>query len=232
MFIRSFIIGIKLLITIINNSVTNISSTVSIPLLSIILLYFSYIYITSLNFGGGLIQPKDGFNLLITLQGHKDELAGEEIVGIEEIELALSSYEPFLYIKESEYPNVVLVELSMDPEEAVIILKEAPTTVVSKVVPIDMVVRTRKDVILEKILKIATERMDPGDSFVVRCDLRGRKYIKSKEELIKAISNVLIQKLNVYPDSKNPKWVVQAEIVGEDTGISVLEPHKILKKIS
>jgi len=120
----------------------------------------------------------------------------------------------------------------MDPEEAVVILKEAPTTVVSKVVPIDMVVRTRKDVILEKILKIAMEKMDPGDSFVVRCDLRGRKYIESKEDLIKAISDELIQKLNAYPDSKNPKWVVQVEIVGEDTGISVLEPYKIIKKIS
>ncbi len=194
------------------------------------LLYFNDIYNNNLFLGGGFIQPKDSFNLLITFQGHKDYSAGEEIVGIEEIELALSSYEPFLYIKESEYPNVVLVELSMEPEEAVIILKEAPTTVVSKVIPIDMVVSTRKDIILEKILKIAREKMNSGDSFVVRCDLRGRKYIKSKEELIRAISDELIQNLNAYPDKEKPKWVVQVEVVGDDTGISILEPDFILKK--
>jgi tRNA acetyltransferase TAN1 len=118
----------------------------------------------------------------------------------------------------------------MEPEEAVMILKEVPTTVVSKVIPIDIVVSTRKDIILEKILKIAREKMDPGDSFVVRCDLRGHKYIKSKEELIKSISDQLIQNLNGYPDKKNPKWVVQVEVVGDDTGISILEPYKILKK--
>lgn len=211
---------------------TKINSALIIPFSSIILLYFNYIYIIILVFGGEHIQPKDTFNLLITLQGQKSAIAGEEVIGIEEIELALSSYEPFLYIKESEYPNVVLVELSMDPEEAVVILKEAPTTVVSKVIPIDIVINTRRDLILEKILKIAMEKMDPGDSFVVRCDLRGRKYIKSEEELTKAISDELIQKLNAYPDKTNPTWVVQVEIVGEETGISILEPWKILKKIS
>lgn len=192
----------------------------------------SYLHIyRCLYLGGGHIQPKDGFNLLLTLQGRKDDYSGEEVVGIEEIELALSSYEPFLYIKESEYPNVVLVELSMDPDEAVMILKEAPTTVVSKVVPIDLVVRTRLDTILEKVLETANEKMNSGDSFVVRCDLRGRKYIKSKEELIEKVTEELIDKLEVVLDKKNPDWVVQIEIVGEDTGLSVLEPHRILKKI-
>jgi len=185
----------------------------------------------SLFLGGGHIRPIDGFNLLVTLQGHKDSHAGEELVGIEEIELALSSYEPVLYIKESQYPNVILVELTMDTAEAVTILNEAPTTVVSKVVPIDTVVKTRMDTILEKILVIAREKMSPEDSFVVRCDLRGREYIKSKEELIEAVSNELLNNIDVIVDRMNPDWVVQIEIVGDDTGFSILKPHEILKKI-
>lgn len=120
----------------------------------------------------------------------------------------------------------------MDPDEAVMILKDAPTTVVSKVIPIDLVVRTRLDIILEKVLERANEKMNSEDSFVVRCDLRGRKYIKSKEELIEKVTEQLIDKLDVVLNEKNPDWVVQIEIVGEDTGISVLEPHRILKKIS
>lgn len=187
------------------------------------------------NFGGVLIKPVDGFNLLVTIQGHKDSNTGEELIGIEEIELALSSYEPVLYIKESQYPNVVLVELTMDPEEAVAILKEAPTTVISKVVPIDTVVKTQMDTILEKTWAIAREKMNSGDTFVVRADLRGRRHIKSKEELIEAVSNELIDKLegNLDPqtlDTKDPDWIVQLEVVGDDTGISVLKPYQLLKK--
>ncbi|MGZ7048113.1 MAG: THUMP domain-containing protein [Methanobacterium sp.] len=186
--------------------------------------------------GGEIIKPIDGFNLLVTIQGHKDHDTGEELIGIEEIELALSSYEPVLYIKESHYPNVILVELTMDPEEAVAILKEAPTTVINKVVPIDTVVKTQIDSILEKSWVIAREKMSSGDTFVVRADLRGREYIQSKEELIETVANELIDKLdqNLDPQSlntDNPDWIVQIEVVGEDTGISVLKPHQLLKKI-
>jgi Predicted RNA-binding protein, contains THUMP domain len=166
----------------------------------------------------------------VTLQGHKDAHAGEELVGIEEIELALSSYEPVLYIKESQYPNVILVELTMDPKEAVAILKEAPTTVISKGVPIDFVVKTRMDSILERVLLIAGEKMSSEDSFVVRSDLRGREYIESKEELIETISNELLNKIDATIDEINPDWIVQIEVVGDDTGISVLKPYEILKK--
>jgi tRNA acetyltransferase TAN1 len=167
----------------------------------------------------------------VTLRGHKDAHAGEELVGIEEIELALSSYEPVLYIKESQYPNVILVELTMDPEEAVAILNEAPTTVISKVVPIDVVVKTRRDTILERVLLTAREKMSSENSFVVRCDLRGREYIESKEELIETVTDELLNNVDSIVDETNPDWVVQIEVVGEDTGISILKPHQILKKI-
>lgn len=181
------------------------------------------------------IKALDGFNLLVTVQGHKDAYTGEELIGMEEIELALSSYEPVLYIKESQYPNVILVELTMDPEEAVAILKDAPTTVISKVIPIDLVVKTQMDAILEKTWALAREKMNPNDLFVVRGDLRGRGYIKSKEELIERVSNELIDKLDqsLDPqslDTQNPDWIVQIEVVGDDTGISILKPHQILKK--
>jgi len=178
------------------------------------------------------MKPTENFNFLITLKGHKDDNVGEELLGIEEIELALQKDEPTLNIKDSEFPNVLLIDLSMDPELALDILKKTTTTVISKIVIIDEVVRTRSNIIKEKALQIANQKIKPGSSIAVRCDLRGRKYIESKEDLIKAISDELIQKLNAYPNSKNPKWVVQVEIVGEDTGISVLEPYKIIKKIS
>lgn len=177
------------------------------------------------------MKPTETFNLLITLQGHKSEGVGEELLGIEEIEFALQPHEPVLNLKESKFPNVILIHLVMDPEEAITILKDAPTTVLSKAVPIETVVRTRIDGIIEKTLKMLDEKAGSGDSFVVRCDLRGRKYLKSKDELIEAVSEELSDKLNLKLDNVNPDWIVQIEVVGENTGISVLKPGELLKKI-
>lgn len=152
-------------------------------------------------------------------------------MGIEEVELALSIYEPGLYIKESQFPNVILVELSMDPAEAVAILREAPTTVVNKIIPIEIVVRTQMDLILEKVSKIAEEKTKSGDSFVVRGDLRGG-YLESKDDLIEKVSNHLVERENLILDENNFDWIVQIEVVGEDTGISILKPNQIVKKLS
>jgi len=118
----------------------------------------------------------------------------------------------------------------MDPEEAVSILNEAPTTVISKVVPIDLVVKTRLGLILGEALAIARKKMNSEDSFVVRCDLRGRDYIESEKELIDAVSNQLLNHIDIRMDELYPDWIVQIEVVGDDTGISVLKPHQILKK--
>jgi tRNA acetyltransferase TAN1 len=177
------------------------------------------------------MKPTETFNLLITLQGHKSDNVGEELLGIEEIEFALQPHEPVLNLKESKFPNVILIDLGIDPEKAISLLRNAPTTVLSKAVPIETVVRTRTDGIIEKTVKIADEKANAGDSFVVRCDLRGRKYIKSKDKLIEAVSEELKEKLNLKFDGKNPDWIVQIEVIGEDTGISFLRPDKILKKI-
>ncbi|GAB4311146.1 MAG: THUMP domain-containing protein [Methanobacteriaceae archaeon] len=176
------------------------------------------------------MKPTQNFNFLVTLKGHKSEVAGEEVLGIEEIELELKKNEPILNIKDSEFPNVLLIDLSMDPMKALEILKKSNTTVISKMVIIDEVVRTRASLIKEKVLQIASQKIKPGSSFVVRCDLRGRKYIKSKNDLIKLISNELIENLNIEENSTDPDWVVQIEIIGEDTGISVSRPSDIIKK--
>jgi len=155
---------------------------------------------------------------------------GEELVGIEEIELILQKYESVLNIKESNFPNVILIDLNMDPLEAVKIIANTPTTVISKVVPIESVVRTNLEGILEKVVSLAGDKVSSGDSFNLICDLRGRKYLKSRNELLTRISGELIEKFNLNVDGKDPDWVVQLEIVGENTGISILSPEKILKK--
>lgn len=132
-------------------------------------------------------------------------------------------------IKESEFPNVILIDLSLNPVEAVKILANYPTTVISKVVPIESVVRTRLDIIKEKVISLAREKLSSGDSFNLICDLRGRKHIKSKDELIDIVSEKLIEELDVIADGKDSDWVIQIEVIGENTGISILKSDQILK---
>ena len=96
---------------------------------------------------------------------------------------------------------------------------------------IENVVRTRLDIILEKILDLASNRIVSGDTFKVICDLRGRKYIKSREKLVDNISYELAEKLDAKPDGPDADWVVQVEVVGENTGISILNPEMIPKKL-
>jgi tRNA acetyltransferase TAN1 len=152
-------------------------------------------------------------------------------LGIEEIEMALQNDEKVFNIKDSNFPNVILIDLTMEPLDAVKLLDDAQTTVISKVVLIENVVRTRLDIILEKILDLANNRIVSGDSFKVICDLRGRKYIKSREELIEKISEELVEKFDGQTDGSDADWVVQVEVVGENTGISILNPEMIPKKL-
>jgi tRNA acetyltransferase TAN1 len=152
-------------------------------------------------------------------------------LGIEEIEMALQYDEKVLNIKESNFPNVILIDLAMEPLDAVKLLEDAQTTVISKVVLIENVVRTRLDIILEKILDLASNRIVSGDSFKVICDLRGRKYIKSREELIDKISEELIEKFEAVNEDIDSDWIIQVEVVGENTGISILNPEMIPKKL-
>jgi len=145
--------------------------------------------------------------------------------------LALKYHEKVLNVKESNFSNVLLIDLAMEPLDAVKLIGNAPTTVISKVVLIEKVVRTRLDSILEKVIDLAGDRVVSGDSFKVICDLRGRKYIKSKEDLVERISEELIERFNLQYNGPDVDWVVQVEVVGENTGISMLNPEMILKKI-
>ncbi|AEG17945.1 MAG: THUMP domain-containing protein [Methanobacterium paludis] len=176
------------------------------------------------------IRPNEYFDLLVTFQSHNENFEGEELFGIEEIEMALQSREITCYIKESECLNGVLVELNMDPVTAAMKIMDSPTRFLHKIIIINKVVRTRMDYILEKVVELAMNKMAEDDTFAVRCDLMGRRLIKSEEELFNMVTQELIEKLNFKCDEINPDWVVQIEVIGENTGISVLKPTELFKK--
>ena len=97
--------------------------------------------------------------------------------------------------------------------------------------PIELVIRTRPDIIAEKVITISKDKIKSDETFIVRGDVRGREYIKSKEKFLAFISQEIIEKLGVEIEKNSPDWVIQIEVVGENTGISVLKPENIIKKL-
>jgi len=177
------------------------------------------------------MNPTERFNLLVTFKGHKTSRAGEELLGIEEIELTLQDEKNLFDIKETEFQNVVLIESGSDPLVIAKELADASTTVISKIVPIELVIRTRPDIIAEKVITLSKDKIKSGETFIVRGDVRGREYIKSKEKFLASISQEITEKLRVEMEKNCPDWVIQIEVVGENTGISVLKPENIIKKL-
>ena len=49
--------------------------------------------------------------------------------------------------------------------------------------------------------------------------------------MVEKITEELVEKFNLEANGADSDWVVQIEVVGENTGISVLDPEMILKKI-
>ncbi|ADP77114.1 THUMP domain protein [Methanothermus fervidus DSM 2088] len=159
---------------------------------------------------------------MVTFAGRK----GEEIVGSEEIELLLKDYEPVLDIKESNFPNLLLINLTMDPKLAVKIIANANLPNISKIIPIEAVVKTNINSIVNKVVNLCRKKVKANDTFSVRCDLRGSEI--NKDEVVEKVEEALTDELNLIPD-KNGKWVIQIEIVGKITGISVLKPDEFFK---
>jgi tRNA acetyltransferase TAN1 len=103
-------------------------------------------------------------------------------------------------------------------------LKLAKTSIHKKyeIVPIESVVLTRPELIIKQIINMSKNRIKDGETFAIRCNVRGRRYIKSKEEFISTIYRE-IGKLNGRPDDNHPDWIIHIEVIGENTGLSVLK---------
>ena len=168
------------------------------------------------------INPTEQFNLLVTFKADENFEEVTEL-GIEEIVKVLEKDDFSFYVKESEFPGVVMVELKGDPVYAALKLKQASTRTISQVMLINEVVRTSVKLILEEVLELAESRMAEGDSFSLKSGLVEERYVEPKKELFEIVTQGLTQKLDFKCDDLNPDWVVRIEMMSENTGVSVLK---------
>ncbi len=168
------------------------------------------------------MNPTEKFDMILELEGDNQTQPNQEVKTIKKIEKQLKIHDPRFYIKESEYYNVYMVELKQNNIKTVKKLRNSGIENKLKIIPIDNVVLTRPERIESKIIKISKEKMKNGDTFTIDCNIRGKRYIKSKEVFIKSLYKK-IEKLNGKPDDANPNWIIHIEVLGENTGISIVK---------
>ncbi|MCD6559080.1 THUMP domain-containing protein [Palaeococcus sp. (in: euryarchaeotes)] len=132
-------------------------------------------------------------------------------------------------VKRTKWKGVLLCFTRIEKGESLKRIKEFETSAIFKVIPIDTLVESSKEVIIECGFKVATERIKEGDSFAVRCKKRGGK-IKSEKEIERELGARIKEGLNATVNLSNPRWLVLVEILGKKTGISVLKTEEVLKK--
>jgi tRNA(Ser,Leu) C12 N-acetylase TAN1 len=149
------------------------------------------------------------------------EESEDELLVIEEIVDVLGDISPELYIKESDCINIVLVELGSDSVEAAKILKKSEIRIISQVIPINQVVETDLIEILKTVEDLSVDRMDPGDSYSVESFVINNEDLDSNA--IEKIVKMELEKYDFIFNKNSPIWKVYVEIIGKDTGISVLK---------
>ena len=130
-----------------------------------------------------LEKEVDSFDLLVTF---KEGIEGvySEINGMNEIELALNNVKSY-YIKETEFFNAVTLDLAIDdPAEVVHNLTKSSSESIQKAVPIDIVVPSTSDNIINATIQIAVRKIAKKESFTVECELNS-KFTEPLNEVTK-----------------------------------------------
>lgn len=169
----------------------------------------------------------DNFNMIVTFK-EIDGIFSTEVLGIEELEYALQKCNFVFYIKESAYYDVITVEICDDPLKAVNELSNFPCKFIENVVPVDCVVNTSMENIIESTVLCAINKVKDGESFDLKCKTRGKKDICSQKELEVQISEKITNIIQVEPAGNKPDWMIMVEVVGEKTGISVNKPENMI----
>jgi tRNA acetyltransferase TAN1 len=159
--------------------------------------------------------------MIVKFTNTEYEESEDELLVIEEIIEVLGNISPELYIKESECINIVLVELGSDSVEAAKILKNSEITIISQVIPINQVVETDLIEILKTVEDLSVNRMKSGDSYSVESFVLNHEDIDS--DAIEKIIKMELEKYDFIFNKNSPKWKVYVEIIGDNTGISVLK---------
>lgn len=165
------------------------------------------------------------FNLLVTTHRNMETEASSEMHAL----LAELGDEG----SEIDYTNVsglLTARTNLEPLEVVqkirkMVLDEPwKLRYVLRLIPIEVVVNTDLDSIKDTALKLAS-RIKDNETFRVTVEKR-RSDIPSTD-IIEAVASVIDREVSL----KEQDWIVLVEIIGKETGISVIKPDSIFSAV-
>ncbi len=165
------------------------------------------------------------FNLLVTTYRHMENEAGAEISA-----LLREIGEKGPEISYTSVSGLLTCKTELDPLEAIQkikkIVQDEPWKVryILRLIPIDTLVNTDVDDIKNAVQSLAI-RIKENETFRVTVEKR-RSSIKSME-IIEAVAAVVDRKVSL----ERQDWVVLIEIVGKETGVSVIKPENIFSTV-
>jgi len=130
-------------------------------------------------------------------------------------------------VDKTEVAGLVVAKTNLDPFKAIEglrnLLKERPQEFryVLKVVPIEIVVRTRIDEIKKAVARLHYKILE-NETFRVTVEKR-HSEISSRDIIEAAVEN-----LDRKVDLSNPDKIILIEVLGRLTGVSVIKPQDIL----
>ena len=164
------------------------------------------------------------FNLIVSTSRFREEEAQDEILDLLDI-----FGDPDAETEITEIRGLLLAQSALNPFEVIEKLKELVASepwgvrYILRVLPIEAVVSTELDAIRQATKDLAAKI--GKDSF--RITVEKRHSSLESIEVIKAIAGEIECKV----DLENPGWVVLVEIIGGQTGLSVLRPDQMFSSV-
>ena len=165
------------------------------------------------------------FNLIVSSSRFREEEAQDEIMDLLEM-FGDSDSESEI----TEIRGIIVAHTTLNPFVVVDKLKELvevePWKVrhVLRVLPIEVVVQTEIDSI-KGATKHLVSNIGSGDTF--RITIEKRHSPLASMDIISTIAGEIDSKV----DLEDPDWIVLVEIIGAQTGISLIEPDQIFSSI-
>ncbi|HEV8404626.1 MAG TPA: THUMP domain-containing protein [Nitrososphaera sp.] len=165
-----------------------------------------------------------GFNLIVSTSRFREEEAQDEI-----LDLLDMFGDPDAESKITEIKGLLLAQTALNTFELIEKLKELVASepwgvrYILRVLPVEAVVPTELDAIRQAAKDLAAKI--GKDSF--RITVEKRHSSLESIEVIKAIAGEIEGKVNL----ENPGWIILVEIIGSQTGLSVLRPDQMFSSV-
>jgi len=152
---------------------------------------------------------------------------GENTAGSEIYTLLAEFGDSKSKVSRTEVSGILLVETVLSHQEVIEtlnkIIGDEPWRVRSilRIFPAERIIETNMDEIVEAIQPML-EKIGEDETF--RITIEKRRSDLSRQEIIETIASKITRKV----DLKNPDWVVLIEVIGNKTGVSVINPSHII----